>query len=234
LPHDAYLTHFWSLSIEEQFYFVWPFMLYFLTSGVKRLRFWFFTIALVIIFRIIIFTHHQEIHGWRFYYDNTFCRIDSLIVGAILCQLQVNKIMVSDKWIHGVFIFFSSTVIISILWLGNCKLSNPFMGTVGYTVIAICFACLIRMATNKERFLSKVLMLPFLRFSGKISYGLYIFHWPILLLLGTRLTNFGIANINLSSELIGLLSAIIVVPVSFGVSYLSFRYYESYFMRFKR
>ena len=73
-----------------------------------------------------------------------------------------------------------------------------------------------------------------LRFFGKISYGLYIVHLPILLFFYTRLFPWGILRLSGHPDLVRVGSALVCLLISFTVSTLSFYYFESFFLRLKR
>jgi peptidoglycan/LPS O-acetylase OafA/YrhL len=77
------------------------------------------------------------------------------------------------------------------------------------------------------------LRLPFLRFCGKISYGLYILHEPIVQTLGTKMFFWGITRWPGHDNLSMTLSMTVCLLLSFSLAILSFRYFESWFLKYK-
>src|SRR6185369_11271073 len=76
-PHYHHLAHFWSLAVEEQFYLVWPFVVWVLDRK-QLFRFAVGLIVLALIFRLVLL--HLGIGVYYF----TPCRIDTLACGALL------------------------------------------------------------------------------------------------------------------------------------------------------
>ncbi len=232
-PHDAYLTHFWSLAIEEQFYLVWPFIIYFISSGRTRLILWFCTVIAVVIIRLLIYFYFKESH-YVINYVNTFCRMDSLVIGAILSQIQESDFKIPQAWTNRISVIISVPLVASIIKLGNSWFSNPFMETIGYSCVAICFACLIHTASQNGSIVAAICKMRFLRFCGKISYGLYVFHWPVLLILSKKITNWGTIYFPGEIFAIQIISLLLSIIISFVLSMISFRYFESYFLALKK
>jgi peptidoglycan/LPS O-acetylase OafA/YrhL len=110
--------------------------------------------------------------------------------------------------------------------------SFPYLALAGYTTFAMVFGLLVNEAvTGQTRIVNYLLSIPFLRFFGKIAYGFYMFHWPVYLLLSpvfyswlSPLINGRLLQFNIS--LLASLTAVLV-------SWLSYQYFESYFLRLK-
>jgi peptidoglycan/LPS O-acetylase OafA/YrhL len=234
LPHDAYLVHFWSLAIEEQFYLVWPTIVLLIGSGRSRLITWIFVMFCAICLRIFIYVHNPNIDNYTLCYYNTFCRFDSLIIGAILSQLHFDKYRIANRLSYILLLAFSIVILTGIFYTGNAKLSNAFMATSGYSCLAVFYACVLHIAVKGKSIVVRLLNSTLLRFCGKISYGLYIFHWPAMLILGTRMANWGLIRFPENKLLVGISSGIISLLITFAISYISFRYFESYFLKFKK
>jgi peptidoglycan/LPS O-acetylase OafA/YrhL len=106
---------------------------------------------------------------------------------------------------------------------------------VGFTLVALLFACLLYLTVHPSgKRSTRWLQWPFLRYCGKISYGLYLFHYPILFLLDFRIYHRIIAHCPDHPEIAFLSSTAICIALSFLASSLSYRYFESYFLRLKR
>ena len=124
-------------------------------------------------------------------------------------------------------------IISGIYFTGNANGSNPFLSTIGFTLIAIAFAGLIHAASsNSSKFLSVIFNYRWLKFTGKISYGLYIFHWIVLRALEPRLERW-LIQFNLNSQTAYGLSLLICLVISYIISVISYFYFELYFLKRK-
>ena len=190
------LLHLWSLSIEEQFYIFWPFLLW---AGYKK-KLNLLTLTILILL-LSFFLHLHKIHLDKiaaFY--ATHLRVWELLVGSLVAYLQIKN-----------FNFLSSlakkvdSVLSSILFTerGFCKdkLLGNFQSFLGFILIVIGVglvdknrlfpgwwamgfpvlgAALLISAPNYSWLNRKVLSNKILVWFGLISYPLYLWHWPLL------------------------------------------------------
>ena len=120
------------------------------------------------------------------------------------------------------------------IFTGNANGSNPFLSTIGFTFIAIAFAGLIHAgSSNSSRLISVFFNYRWLRFTGKISYGLYIFHWIVLRALEPRLEQWLIKFIYFNNQTAHGLSLFICLVMSYIISVISYFYFELYFLKQK-
>jgi peptidoglycan/LPS O-acetylase OafA/YrhL len=228
---ENHLQHFWSLAIEEQFYLVWPFILY----KFRKNEYFFKAIAIIIISIIItrvwLFMKYSDYMDYPHFYYNTFCRMDAFLLGGVLFLLQQK-----DRAKQLVNYFYAGTIILiaGIIYSGHATISNPFISTIGYTLIALMYAGLIYSAiTHSSQFVTKIFNFRWLKFIGKISYGLYIFHWIILRFLEPKLSIWTSEYLKISTESSHWWSLSGCLLISFILSVVSFFYFESYFLRMK-
>jgi len=170
----------WSLSIEEQFYLVWPPLLFLLLSfRVKRLH---IAVALglivvaVALHRATLWTNGAELN--RMYYG-TDTRADALFVGclsAFLAQRRLRARLQSTLRILG---FVAATFLVYLI--STVSFTGQFLYRGGYTLIALATGLLIWSVNDSEHtWLARVLAFYPLRWFGLISYSLYLWHWLLL------------------------------------------------------
>jgi len=165
------LLHTWSLSVEEQFYILFPLFLWIIYKYFKKFLFkiLIFIFIISLISTEIISIYYPKIN---FYFLNV--RIWELLSGSLLAYLQLNNYNKSYKLFNllptlGVFL-----IIISILFI-NDKISLPSI----YSTPVVFGTCLIIRYTNKKEFVFRILSNKIFVFFGLISYSLYLWHYPI-------------------------------------------------------
>ncbi len=169
-------SHFWTLAIEEQFYMVWP-LVVFLGSRKSLVRICVVVIASALALRIgLAAVGTSPISIYVF----TLTRIDTLIFGALLAiglRSGLDHAVIA-RWAWRVVVVTAPLALL-ILWNGNQHaVSHVSIYTVGFTLIAVSFTCLIALAvtSSDSTSLSRVLRTRWLGFLGTYSYGLYVLH----------------------------------------------------------
>jgi peptidoglycan/LPS O-acetylase OafA/YrhL len=140
--HQWMFSHVWSLSVEEQFYIVWPTVLIAAFAfGSTRSRFAIvgFGIVLPTIARAIMWRRDHSL----VVYFNTFCRLDGLMSGALAAMLIDARLLPNIK-MHQ--LVSHSTVaalglLLIIAWPEG--LTNGFLYLIGFALVGLCSAILI-------------------------------------------------------------------------------------------
>ena len=165
--------HTWSLSIEEQFYIIFPFVLLFLFRNFRKYLNFFliFTIVLSLLVANWLSLNHPS---FNFYALPS--RIWELLIGSCLASnnFKFNKDYNSNK-----FKFFMPSLGILLILFYVFFLDHNINVPSIYTVIPLIGVCLIILFSNKNDFIIKVLSSKILVGIGLISYSLYLWHYPI-------------------------------------------------------
>ncbi|MER3465245.1 MAG: hypothetical protein C4329_13355 [Chitinophagaceae bacterium] len=80
-PSERHLTHFWSLAVEEQFYLIWPLVVFYIKDRRKLVTLLWRTIVVVTLIRFAVCFYATDLAS---YHCNTFCRIDSIAFGCLI------------------------------------------------------------------------------------------------------------------------------------------------------
>jgi peptidoglycan/LPS O-acetylase OafA/YrhL len=183
------LAHTWSLSLEEQFYFCWPWLLLFLLRRNSRssLFCWAALGAFVsATLRVLIFAGDS-----RATYDNLDrltvsldTRADSLMLGALVAIAVTSKLMPVTVWFRGLITGVSLVSVPGILFLGIFRPLAPMMVYAGWLLASMLVAVLIlHLVVNPTGLIHRWFANPLLVYIGRISYSLYVWHFPLLKVL---------------------------------------------------
>ena len=232
LPRDLSLGPLWSIAVEEQFYLIWPAIILLLPGKRSRITVFGCLILIVLLARTITYLTHPSYP--RLYY-NTFFRMDSFVIGALLYQLHEARIKTSPNLVAWITLGLLAILLFNNLSLKNPLPGDPFMMTAGYTILALFFACLLQLATSpKSNMFSVFLSGKILRGTGKISYCLYLVHFPVLQIVSSRFHSYGLNTWPGHGTLLTILSITTALTLSLLISIISFRYFESFFLALKK
>lgn len=207
------LLHLWSLAIEEQFYIIWPLLLW----AIFRLKLNFlFVVALLA--SISFWLNIQGMSTEKiatFYSPQT--RFWELIFGGILAWFSINKrhIFEGFAWQNSIVLNLQS--LLGFLFLA-CGLYFITANVIfpGYWALAPTMGAILLIAAGPDTFLNRVILSnKYLVWVGLISFPLYLWHWPLLSfmrIMGGETTS---ASIRIA-----------VVFLSFVLAYLTYRLVE--------
>jgi len=222
--HNGYLQigHFWSLCVEEQFYLVWPWVVFKVKS--RRALIW-ISGSVVVLVPLLrwIFQHTLPldrvqagilIHGTPF-------RMDTLMVGALMALLYRGDSRAALFRFARLTFWFAAGF--SIAFIAAYKIHpamlphglGPILETVGFSGVAYFSAVLILSSLVKDGWVYRIFSNPVLRWLGRITYGAYIFHDIIFKFYDSLAP-----RLHVPVWVFGLAATILI-------SWLSFRFFES-------
>ena len=110
--------------------------------------------------------------------------------------------------------------------------SFPYIALVGYTTFAMMFGLLVYEAVSREtRIINYIFGWSVLKFFGRISYGLYIFHWPVYIMIVAYPPAFIKGKYSDMMEKFSL--SILATVIAIIISLLSYYFFERYFLKWK-
>ncbi len=209
--------HYWSLAVEEHFYMIWPLVIY-LTSPKQLWKVIGVSIILIFCLRYFMLSEGLEINHF------TFTRIDQLLFGTMLALMEYNGFLKKKKAAYYFIIIGLSIIPIAAL---TYYLQKHFFFTkemLKSSLQALFFFSIIGylIASNVQTTVNRILSGRILQYLGKISYSLYVWHVGVLFIL----FEFAITG----SIILDLL---LLITISIMISHISYKYFESYFLRLK-
>ncbi len=180
--------HFWSLAIEEHFYLFWPLLVYYLDN--KRVTYVISGIIITSLFtRGLLISNNYE---YRFF---TFSRIDELAMGALLAVLETKGKLkqIRQNKQRFFFLFILSAIPLLLFWQSLVGDSATFFFQLTrFLLIGFAYFSFIGFVITASQgwFVKRILRSLPLLYTGKVSYGLYVYH-PICFWLTKQLVKTG-------------------------------------------
>ncbi len=228
--HTNTLNHLWSLAVEEQFYLLWPLAILLIRKPKYLLVFISLLLVATLGLRLWIWMHH--IAGFAYYNLYTFTRIDGICIGCIVALMLKIDANFLKKYTSGIVLFFAVMNFAFFFVNRLYQFTFPYLALAGYTTFAMMLGLLVNQAVNKETKLINFLFnIPLLKFFGRISYGFYMFHWPVYLLLSPYLSSWvkGFTSGWLTEFVVSVMGTLAAI----ALSWFSFNYFEKYFLKMK-
>jgi peptidoglycan/LPS O-acetylase OafA/YrhL len=231
-------VHFWSLSIEEQFYVFWPFVVWacrpktlFKIAGV---------IAIAGLAARIWFVAADPFNYPATSYLITPVRLDGLMMGAVLATLaRMDGGLIRFRRIAPVTALAGAALLGGIGFArGAFQYSDPIISTLGFPLIAVTFGALLVTILNAPptNWLGRIFSSVFLQSWGKYSYGVYVFHYLLILVVSWFFPIYQHESAWLGgSRLPAVLAfALLISAASYIVAWVSYNVYEKRFLALKR
>jgi peptidoglycan/LPS O-acetylase OafA/YrhL len=233
---DIFFTHLWSLCIEEQFYLLWPLVIFFFSKRQLKTVLILFIFCVPIIrfffgqYLINIGTPHDFVG--QIIYRFTFSQWDSFAFGAAIPVFTLReRIKNPQKYLSLGLLLLLVVGIINLISLRaqNVPVQISSLGfSIGiienyqhiwsYSLLGIVAMLLILASLQSNKILDSLLGNPVSVFIGKISYGLYVYHWVIWMTFNKFVHDL--------SPTIQVFCFIAFLFICVGVSYLSYLFIE--------
>lgn len=212
LSHSKPLLHLWSLSIEEQFYILWPAFLAIAWKDRRRTSLWLW-IAFLGSFAFNVFLIDRDRVATFFWPVTRFWELQCGVLLTYICEFAGNAD--SRKRFfeqHGGVLSASGLGLIMM----SLSMLNSQSAFPGYWALASVLGATLLIAAGSRAPVNRLILChPILVWTGLISYPLYLWHWVLLSFL--RIEKLGAPS---------PLARIIAVTLSFVLAWLTFRYFE--------
>ena len=212
----------WSLCVEEQFYFVWPFFVRRLSQK-QMMAVLSGAVVLEPVLRAIVLhrMRNPEV-AWVACYHLPVLHCDAICAGCLLALLwPAVKDRRETRPVLAAMFFLS---------LALCFVFLPVRSPFSYTAAALLSTSIVGLALSgvMRRFLSAKPLV----FAGAISYGLYLIHPTVFEFLQSR-SLYGPLAVRLGLRKTEVLAAVVAVLVSITIAAISRYTFEAFFLRFK-
>ncbi len=240
------IGHFWSLAVEEQFYLFWPFLIFFISPKHFK-KFLILLILIGPIIKLLLFSWILNMNGDIKQAGEAvnilgLGQIDAFAMGGAIAFFSWKNIKRPQLYFYLMLIV---TAILGSLNLLSLIINNDTKNIIniihtfgfphlmlanyqyiwGYSLLNLVFALLI-LCIIKGKNPIGILKNPLLVYIGKISYGIYVYHVVVLLLIRQYW------DVRFSSPM-GILLFIIYFTLTFSLAHFSYKFYEEPFLKLK-
>ncbi len=232
LPPYISFVHLWSLSLEEQFYLLWPVAVYLAATPRRVLRLCLGLSLLGLLGRLALLHVLPPVAAYEWAYGELPTRMDGLLYGAVTAVL-VRQMPMPRLAQYARPVFAASTLGLAAMFAligGNFAYTPTTI--FGYPLLALCFSSLLILAMQPGSMASHIGSLGPLRVMGRYSYGMYMYHliaWPALGLL------LPVLQARTHSLVVGgVFYVVLAFLITLVAAVASFELFERHFLRFKR
>jgi peptidoglycan/LPS O-acetylase OafA/YrhL len=227
------IGHFWSLAIEEQFYLLWPLVVFKVRDRRALIRICIGVMVAVLALRsVMVLAIPGQLIQLGFLYRMTFAQADAFLLGGMLALVlrgpgEARLLRWSGRWLG---IALAALVI---AWLSNAGVHGrsieenaPWVGAYGFTLLDLTAAGLILCSIHRGSVLFRAFSWGPLRVLGRYSYGFYVYH----VILYQPLVGFVLNRWKIPLALLFTVDFFVIL----GVSAASYHVLEMPFLRLKK
>ncbi|NWK53165.1 acyltransferase [Acinetobacter sp. SwsAc5] len=199
------LLHLWSLGIEEQFYLFWPLLLLFLIKKINGK--WLIWIVISLIMLSVFYAEQQILKNAGKAYYKMPVRACEMFLGALICflpKIKLKEIFIQIGIYSGVLCLFATAM------LFNQQTKFPGLNALVPCLATALIIYLSQIADKKSFILGNSYSI----WLGKVSYPMYLWHWPLIVF----------CNIYLIEK--DPIIQILILVATICLAYLTYRYIE--------
>jgi len=222
-PHP--MTHAWSLAVEQHFYLFWPLLVYKLDINRSRsIITWVIPgLAIGCALAAEIYCHFaHDPHAMGFVYQATPCRMLTLSLGAMLAYKQLSGWHIKRRWL----LLSMTAIYVCMIASKSVNQFRPSLRLLFFAGISITAVAYIVFHADKSVVARWLFGNRVIVFLGSISYGLYLYHYPVLYFLHwTNQQRLGVP--------VSVTSGLLVLALCFIIPIVSWFLIESPLLRLK-
>ncbi len=170
------IGHLWSLAIEEQYYPIYPFIVLFCTVSQRRIGLWVMVIA-AFVSRIVLHKQGVPTEDNKYF---TLCCFDSFAMGGMLAHIEAERGKAAIQRFFSKPMVGLGTVLIVCAFggLGAVLGGEASLRVVWFrTIVSLASLYVIGVALVENQWLALMLANRPMVYIGKISYGIYVYHF---------------------------------------------------------
>jgi peptidoglycan/LPS O-acetylase OafA/YrhL len=217
------LQHYWSLSVEEQFYIVWPLLLFGIAAlgrRVRRPRFRVVALAVAVLLGTLSLAYSIAISiaDNSFGYFSTFSHAWEFLAGGAVAIVGGRIERVADRTNHASAIGGALALLGAATILATASLfdgATPFPGFAAALPVGGALVVLFAVPFVGNGRISSFLRVRPLAFLGDASYSIYLWHWPLIVLAPFAL-----------DRALTALDKVVILCVTLALAFLTKRYIE--------
>jgi peptidoglycan/LPS O-acetylase OafA/YrhL len=185
--------HLWSIAVEEQFYLAWPVLLLLITRCGRRVDRWVPAVAaLISVVSLVLMVALVDPADPTRVYTGTDTRAFSLLLGAMAATRPVRDVLARASGRVAAAAPVALAAGIGAMWLLADGTDSPWLFRGGLFVHSLASALLIGLcARTPQAPVTRAFAWGPLRWLGLVSYSLYLWHWPVIVLLSARRPGLG-------------------------------------------
>ena len=226
IDHVFFLRILWTLSIEEQFYLLWGFCLFFFQSKMK-------VVIAAIALASLAFNFHASLNSQSVYFNTLTYFIDMMtgayIAYAIINDTAIVKLVHRIRTWHSLLFYLFIPILFTAYFFADqyFKGSNNFVVAMIINLIFVFYVGLVILHQMKNTDSSFSLKkYRWLAFTGKISYGMYCFH-GLIITVGVFIFQ------KFSFQIMPFLQSLILLSVTYVAAMASYYFLEKPFLNLK-
>lgn len=225
------VAHFWSLAVEEQYYLIWPWLVWKIHNYRTMKMILLGSLLLSFLIKLVLIALH--VNPLVAYYTLP-THIESIAMGSFVAfAVQRHE----EKWLVGmsrILLPVSAACVVSLGVMNRgLNFGSPMIQLIGYPLLGLLACSLIVRSLEPGSWTARAMTNPVLRFYGRYSYGLYVYNYLLHHLLkkylypsmGNHIVNPPVLNVAY------LVSCFAILTV---ISVLSFHLCEDPFLHLKR
>jgi len=163
------LLHTWSLGVEEQFYFIWPLLVFFIASKKLWAPAAYFVLGAISLVLTLMFVNT---HASATFFLMPF-RVVEFAMGAFLVSLDGREL--KNQLISNILFLLGLALIFYSVFYFDKQTQFP-----GWNALIPCLGTALCIQTGRNAALARILKFKFVVWIGLLSYSLYLIHWPIV------------------------------------------------------